>query len=50
LLSEYVDVEGQSTGKYDRLVDWAGWQNTVRVDGVSELDFSIVSVREIKPP
>jgi hypothetical protein len=49
LLSEYVDVEGRSTGKYDKLVDWGGLQNTVRVDGVSELDFAIVSVREIDP-
>jgi hypothetical protein len=49
LLSEYADVEGKSTGKYDKLVDWGGWQNTVRVDGVSELDFAIVSVRPIAP-
>lgn len=50
LLSEYVDVEGTSTGQYSRLADWGGWQTTVRVDGVHDLDFVLPSVREILPP
>lgn len=47
LFSEFVDVEGVSTGHYSKLVDWGGFQNTVRTDGMSQLDFAIVSVREI---
>lgn len=50
LFSEYVDVEGRSTGRYTKLADWGGWQTTLRTDGVSELDFAIVSVREIAAP
>jgi len=50
LVSEYLDVEGQSTGRYSKLVDWGGWQTTVRTDGVTQLDFAIVSLREIRPP
>jgi hypothetical protein len=50
LLSEYIDVEGQSTGHYSKLVDWGGWQTTLRTDGISDLDFAILSVREIVPP
>jgi hypothetical protein len=49
-LSEYVDVEGRSTGYYSKLVDWGGFQTTLRVDGVDSLDFAVLSVREIKPP
>ena len=49
LLSEFVDVDGVSTGHYSKLVDWGGFQNTVRTDGISQLDFAIVSVREIVP-
>ena len=50
LFSEFVDVEGKSTGRYSKLVDWGGWQTTIRTDGIAELDFAIVSVREIAPP
>jgi hypothetical protein len=50
LLSEYVDVEGASTGHYTKLVDWGGWQTTIRTDGVDALDFAWVSAREIVPP
>jgi hypothetical protein len=50
LFSEYVDVEGQSTGRYSKLVDWGGWQTTLRTDGIEELDFAILSAREIVPP
>jgi len=51
LFSEYVDVEGKSTGRYySKLVDWGGFQTTIRTDGVAELDFTLVSVREIQPP
>jgi hypothetical protein len=50
LLSEFVDVEGQRTGRYTKLADWGGWQTTLRTDGLAELDFAILSVREIVPP
>jgi hypothetical protein len=50
LLSEYVDVEGKSTGRYTKLVDWGGWQTTVRTDGFHDIDFAWPSVREIVPP
>ena len=50
LLSEYVDVEGLRTGAYSKLVDWGGWQTTVRTDGIHDLDFALLSVREIMPP
>jgi hypothetical protein len=49
LFSEYVDVEGRNTGRYSKLVDWGGWETTFRTDGVHDLDFAIVSVREIAP-
>jgi hypothetical protein len=49
LLSEYVDVEGKSTGKYSKLVDWGGWMTTLRVDGYRSIDFAYPSVREIVP-
>ncbi len=39
LLSEYVDVEGVSTGQYSKLADWGGWQTTLRTDGIHDLDF-----------
>jgi hypothetical protein len=50
LFSEYIDVEGRSTGHYSKLADWGGWQTTLRTDGISELDFAIISVREIIAP
>ncbi len=50
LLSEYVDVEGKSTGQYSKLVDWGGCQTTVRVDGFKDIDFTLLSLREILPP
>src|SRR5262249_62318796 len=50
LLSAYVDVEGVSTGQYSKLADWGGWQTTVRTDGIHDLDFALLSVREIMPP
>jgi hypothetical protein len=50
LLSTYVDVEGLRTGAYSKLVDWGGWQTTLRTDGIHDLDFALLSVREIMPP
>jgi hypothetical protein len=50
LFSEYIDVEGQSTGRYSKLADWGGWETTFRTDGIHDLDFAIVSLREIAPP
>lgn len=48
LLSEYVDRAGQSTGEYDRVVDWGGSVSTLRVDGVDAVDVAILSVRPIE--
>lgn len=51
LFSEYIDVDGVSTGNYySTLVDWGGWQTTLRSDGFESIDFTLVSVREIEPP
>jgi hypothetical protein len=50
LLSEYIDTEGKSTGRYSKLADWSGKQTTVRIDGVSSVDFALLSAREITPP
>lgn len=50
LLAEFIDVEGVSTGKYSKLVDWGGWQTTLRTDGVGSVDFTLLSLREILPP
>lgn len=50
LLSEYIDVEGKSTGRYTKLVDWGALQTTLRVDGYRSVDFAHMSVREITPP
>jgi hypothetical protein len=48
LLSEYVDVDGVATGQYDRVVDWGGWQTTLRVDGVESIDVAVYSLRPIR--
>lgn len=50
LLSEYVDVDGVSSGNYSQLVNWGGWQTTVRTDGFHDVDFALLSLREITPP
>jgi len=50
LFAEYTDIEGLSTGHYSKLVDWGGWQTTLRTDGIASLDFTLISVREISPP
>ncbi len=50
LLAEYTDVEGKSTGRYSKLVDWGAVQTTLRVDGYRSVDFTHLSVREITPP
>jgi hypothetical protein len=50
LLSEYVDKEGKSTGQYKKLVDWGGCQTTLRTDGINDIDFTLLSLREILPP
>ncbi len=50
LFSEFVDVEGLSTGRYDKLADWGGWQTTLRTDGIGSLDFALISLREVNPP
>ena len=50
LISEYADEEGKSTGYYNQLVNWGGWQTTLRMDGYRSIDFAFASVREILPP
>lgn len=50
LFSEYLDVAEKSTGRYATLVDWGGYQTTLRTDGLTQLDLAILSVREIAPP
>lgn len=50
LFAEYTDIEGLSTGSYSKLVDWGGWQTTLRTDGIASLDFTLISVREIVLP
>jgi hypothetical protein len=49
LMSEFVDAEGVTAGKYAKLADWGGWQTTLRTDGVSSLDFTMISLREVLP-
>lgn len=48
LLSEYVDSEGKSTGRYDTLVNWGGNVSTLRVDGVDAVDVAILSARAVE--
>ena len=48
--SEYLDVEGTSTGLYSKLADWGGMLTTFRTDGWHDLDFTLLSVREIVAP
>jgi hypothetical protein len=50
MISEYVDVEGKSTGNYTKMVDWSGRQTTLRVDGYRLVDFAYPSLREIAIP
>ena len=49
LFATYIDVDGKSTGRYSKLVNWGGWQTTVRTDGYNDIDFAFPSVREIIP-
>jgi hypothetical protein len=48
--SEYVDVEGTDTGLYTKLADWGGMITTFRTDGWHDLDFTLISLREIVAP
>lgn len=50
LYSEYIDVAGKSSGRYSTVVNWGGWQTTMRLDGYRDVDFALLSVREIVPP
>lgn len=50
LLSEYVDEEGKLTGRYAKRVGWGGWETTLRTDGFRDIDFALISLREISPP
>jgi hypothetical protein len=48
--SEYLDVEGKDTGDYTKLADWGGMITTFRTDGWHDLDFTLISLREIVAP
>jgi hypothetical protein len=50
LLAEYVDRAGVSTGRYDTMVSWRGYQSTLRIDGVDALDVARLSARAIEAP
>ncbi|WP_353268682.1 hypothetical protein [Gemmatimonas sp.] len=50
LYSEYIDVAGKSSGRYNTVVNWGGWQTTMRLDGYRSVDFALLSAREIVPP
>lgn len=50
MFSEYVDIDKKSTGKYQTMVNWSGWQTTLRVDGYRTIDFAYPSLREILVP
>jgi hypothetical protein len=50
LFSQYEDVEGKDTGRYTKLADWGGMITTVRADGLKDMDFTLLSVREIVIP
>ena len=50
LYTEWRDLDGTSTGTYDRAATWAGWETTFRVDGWDRVDFALPSAREIVPP
>jgi len=50
LFSEYIDIEGKSSGRYNKLVNWGGCLTTIRADGFHDIDFVYPSVREIVPP
>ncbi len=50
LFTEWMDVDGVSTGHYSQAATWAGWETTFRVDGWRQVDFTLLSAREIVPP
>ncbi len=50
LFSSYEDVEGKDTGDYTKLADWGGMITTLRTDGLRDVDFAWMSVREITLP
>jgi hypothetical protein len=50
LYTEWMDKNGQSTGRYTQAAIWGGWTTTFRVDGWRRLDFTQLSAREIVPP
>lgn len=50
LYTEWMDKDGQSTGRYKQAATWAGWVTTFRVDGWNRVDFTHLSAREIIPP
>lgn len=52
LFSEYIDVDGHplfSGAVYDKVVNWGGYQTSLRADHMDSLDFRLISAREIVP-
>ncbi|MGA9520989.1 MAG: hypothetical protein WBV82_05970 [Myxococcaceae bacterium] len=50
LYTEWTDRDGENTGLYSTAATWASWVTSFRVDGWREVDFAILSAREIIPP
>lgn len=51
--ASFRDVDGEkfsSKAKYSKSVTWGGYQNSIRTDGMDELDFLWVGIREIQVP
>jgi hypothetical protein len=45
-----MDQDGVNSGRYTQAATWGGWITTLRIDGWRQVDFSILSAREIVPP
>lgn len=43
----YIDTTPFDSSK---AVTWGGCQNSIRTDGMNELDFALIGVRDIQPP
>ena len=50
LYLEWQDRDGDDTGRYDVAATWAGYQTSLRVDGWRNVDFTLLSAREVFPP
>jgi hypothetical protein len=50
LFAQYEDIDGVDTGRYSQVVNWGGWLTSFRSDDSDNVDFMLLSVREIIPP